>query len=83
MDYPPWRKPGYSITAFEGPESQPNVIDLKGVGEKGSGIDVFKNGRAQVQVVNLIGRVYTGLRLSGIQMLRAGCLDRTAVREIA
>jgi len=27
------------------------VIDLKRVGEKGSGIDVFKNGKAQVQVV--------------------------------
>jgi hypothetical protein len=67
-----------SIAAFEGPEFQPNVIDLKSVGEKGSGIDVFKNSRAQVQVVDLTRRVYTGFRQSGIQISRAVYIDCTA-----
>jgi len=38
------------VPAFEGPEFQPNVISMKNAGEKGSGIDVFENGRALIQV---------------------------------
>jgi hypothetical protein len=34
--------PGTCFPAFEGPEFQPNVIFLKAAGEKGSGIDGFK-----------------------------------------
>jgi hypothetical protein len=41
-EFPPWCKPGSRILAFEGPEFQPNVILLKAAGEKGSGIDGFK-----------------------------------------
>ena len=41
MNYPPWCKPGRGVPAFEGPEFQPNVISMKAVGEKGSGIDGF------------------------------------------
>jgi hypothetical protein len=64
---------------------QPNVIDLKSVGEKGSGIDVFKNSRAQVQVVDLTRRVYTGFCQSGINKsqidsgYRAAALETTQV----
>jgi hypothetical protein len=39
-----------SIQAFEGPEFQPNVISMKAAAERG-GVDIFKNRRAQIQVV--------------------------------
>jgi hypothetical protein len=42
---------GVSVPAFEGPEFQPNVISLKIVGEKGSGIDVFEKQQRLGQVV--------------------------------
>ena len=41
MDYLRGARREVGVLAFEGPEFQPNVISVKTVGEKGSGIDVF------------------------------------------
>ena len=49
MDYLRGARRDDGVPTFEGPEFQPNVISMKAVGGKGSGVDVFENGKAQVQ----------------------------------